>query len=82
MAKIYEKGNTWEEFKKTGLLRVVNASLSIFGWMIVYEMDGEKIVSVLPHRRVMKKSKDNTEVMRQIKNTIEAQIATDQRAVK
>jgi hypothetical protein len=45
-------------------------------------MDGEKIVSVLPHRRVMKKSKDNTEVMRQIKNTIEAQIATDQRAVK
>ena len=82
MAKVYEKRNTWEEFKKTGLLRVVNASLSIFGWMIVYEMKGEEIISVLPHRRVMKKNKHNTEVMRQIKNTIEAQISTDETPMK
>ncbi|BFM42671.1 hypothetical protein CFS9_13120 [Flavobacterium sp. CFS9] len=44
---------TWEEFRKTGLLLLVNQFLHIFGWAIVInvsEEEKEKIVSAYPAR--------------------------------
>jgi len=40
----------WSEFKKTGLLVFVNQFLHIFGWAIVFEMEGENVKSVYPAR--------------------------------
>lgn len=47
------KEKTWEEFRKTGLLLLVNQFLHIFGWAIVInvsEKEKEKIISVYPAR--------------------------------
>lgn len=41
---------TWEEFRETGLLLIINQILHIFGWAIVVEIDGEKVVSCYPAR--------------------------------
>lgn len=41
---------TWEEFRKTGLLLIVNQFLHIFGWAIVIVVDADKITSVYPAR--------------------------------
>lgn len=44
---------TWEEFRKTGLLLLVNQFLHIFGWALVInvsEVEKEKIISVYPAR--------------------------------
>lgn len=40
----------WIEFRSTGLLLIINQILHIFGWAIVYEMDGEEVKSVYPAR--------------------------------
>ena len=41
---------TWQEFRDTGLLLLVNQFLHIFGWAIVLEVDGDKIVTSYPAR--------------------------------
>lgn len=41
---------TWQEFRDTGLLLLVNQFLHIFGWAIVVEVDGDKIVASYPAR--------------------------------
>ncbi len=44
----------WSEFRKTGLLLVINQILHIFGWAIVFEIeiedDTEKVTKVYPAR--------------------------------
>lgn len=40
----------WIEFRSTGLLLIINQILHIFGWAIVYEMDGDEVKSVYPAR--------------------------------
>lgn len=40
----------WSEFRSTGLLLFINQILHVFGWAIVFEMDGEILKSVYPAR--------------------------------
>lgn len=40
----------WSEFRSTGLLLFINQILHVFGWAIVFEMDGEKVKDVYPAR--------------------------------
>ena len=40
----------WNEFRKTGLVLIINQTLHIFGWALVFEMDGEEIKGVYPAR--------------------------------
>lgn len=40
----------WSEFRGTGLLLYVNQILHVFGWAIVFDMDGDEIKSVYPAR--------------------------------
>lgn len=40
----------WSEFRNTGLVLIVNQILHIFGWALVFEMEGEEIKSVYPAR--------------------------------
>lgn len=46
------KRSTWDEFRDSGLLRVVNNILHIFGWCLVIEMDEdlEEVTAVYPAR--------------------------------
>jgi hypothetical protein len=41
---------SWQSFRDTGLVTFVNSFLHIFGWALVFEADGEKILSVYPAR--------------------------------
>lgn len=41
---------TWEEFRDTGLLIIINQILHIFGWAIVFEFDGDKLIGIYPAR--------------------------------
>lgn len=43
---------TWEEFRETGLLLIINQILHIFGWAIVYEINLEtkEVKNVYPAR--------------------------------
>jgi hypothetical protein len=45
---ITKKG--WAEFRATGLLFLINQILHAFGWAIVFEMDGDKIIDIFPAR--------------------------------
>lgn len=40
----------WLEFKNTGLLLIINQILHVFGWAIVFEMEGDEVKSVYPAR--------------------------------
>ncbi len=40
----------WSEFRGTGLALIVNQTLHIFGWALVFEMDGDEVKSVYPAR--------------------------------
>lgn len=40
----------WSEFRNTGLLLIINQLLHVFGWAIVFEFEGDKIVNVYPAR--------------------------------
>lgn len=40
----------WSEFRSTGLLLIINQTLHLFGWAIVFEFDGENIKNVYPAR--------------------------------
>ncbi len=41
---------SWKQFQQVGLLWWVNRMLHMFGWVIVYQYDGEQIVEVYPAR--------------------------------
>lgn len=43
---------TWEDFRKTGLLLIINQVLHIFGWALIFETDAttEKCSRVYPAR--------------------------------
>lgn len=41
---------TWEEFRNTGLLLIINQILHIFGWALVFEMEEDKVKNVYPAR--------------------------------
>lgn len=41
---------TWDEFRKTGLVLIINQVLHIFGWAIVFEIEGGEIKSCYPAR--------------------------------
>lgn len=40
----------WDEFKNTGLILIINQILHLFGWAIVFEIEGGKITNVYPAR--------------------------------
>jgi len=44
------KRKNWEDFRKTGLLLIINQTLHIFGWALVYEIENEVVVNVYPAR--------------------------------
>jgi hypothetical protein len=48
------KEKTWEEFRETGLLLIINQILHIFGWVICFEVDKSdddiKIIRAYPAR--------------------------------
>ncbi len=44
------KKKEWSEFRNTGLLLFINQILHVFGWAIVFEIDGDKLKSVYPVR--------------------------------
>jgi hypothetical protein len=41
---------TWDEFRDTGLLVMINCFLQIFGWCIVVEIESGKVTRVFPAR--------------------------------
>ena len=41
---------SWNEFRETGLLLIINQILHIFGWAIVVEMDKDEIINCYPAR--------------------------------
>lgn len=41
---------TWAEFRKTGLVLILNQLLHIFGWVIVFEIEGGEIKDCYPAR--------------------------------
>ena len=40
----------WSEFRSTGLVLIVNQILHIFGWALIFEMNGDEIKSVYQAR--------------------------------
>jgi hypothetical protein len=40
----------WKEFRETGLLLFINQILHVFGWTIVFELEGEEVKAVYPAR--------------------------------
>ena len=45
------EAKTWEEFRETGLLLLVNQFLHIFGWAIVVDVDeNDNVTSCYPAR--------------------------------
>lgn len=53
---------TWKEFRECGLLWWINMILHMFGWAIVYNIDGEEVTEVYPARVKYRgfSEKDNT----------------------
>lgn len=41
---------TWGEFRASGLLWWINMILHTFGWAIVLDIDGDKVIDVYPAR--------------------------------
>lgn len=41
---------SWEEFRESGMLWLINVTLHVFGMAIVYEMENGKITDVYPAR--------------------------------
>lgn len=37
---------SWEQFRETGLLWLINSILHLFGWAIVCEISEDKVISV------------------------------------
>lgn len=53
---------TWDEFRETGLLLIINQILHIFGWSIVMELDEEENVQKTYPARVKFRGFDNNSV--------------------
>ena len=49
MNKNYQE-DSWEQFRKSGLLWFVNSILHLFGWAIVMRMADGKVTNVYPVR--------------------------------
>jgi len=41
---------SWEEFRNTGLLLIINQILHAFGWALVFSYDDEELKEVYPAR--------------------------------
>ena len=41
---------SWEEFRDTGLVLIINQILHIFGWAIVFEVENNEVKNVYPAR--------------------------------
>ncbi|MEH2960083.1 hypothetical protein [Candidatus Merdisoma sp. JLR.KK006] len=61
MSNVNEKN--WNEFRRTGLLWLVNSILHLFGWAIVYEIEDGVVQRVYPARVTCRgfDEKSNTE---------------------
>lgn len=44
------KKKTWDEFRETGLLWFINSILHVFGWAIVVNIEGKKVIDAYPAR--------------------------------
>lgn len=44
------KEKSWDDFRATGLLLIINQVLHIFGWALVMEMDNGSVVRAYPAR--------------------------------
>jgi len=51
---------TWEEFRETGLVLIINQILHIFGWAIVFTVETDGNVSDVYPARVKFRGFDNT----------------------
>lgn len=40
----------WDEFRNTGLVLIINQILHIFGWALVFELEGDKVKDIYPAR--------------------------------
>lgn len=48
--------NTWDEFQKAGMGKIVNEALKPHGWMLVYTIDEEcRVASAMPTQIVVPK---------------------------
>jgi hypothetical protein len=61
--KDFIEKKTWEEFRETGLFLWINKILHTFGWVIVLEMQQNKVMSIFPARTKWRgfKTSDDTE---------------------
>lgn len=41
---------TWDEFRNTGLVLVINQVLHIFGWAITFDVEDGKVIDCYPAR--------------------------------
>ena len=41
---------TWDEFRETGLVLIINQILHIFGWAITFDMEDGKVTNCYPSR--------------------------------
>ena len=41
---------SWQEFRSTGLVLIINSILHIFGWALVFEIEKNEIKNVYPAR--------------------------------
>lgn len=41
---------TWQDFRKTGLVLIINQLLHVFGWAIVFDVENDVITRVYPAR--------------------------------
>lgn len=59
---------SWEQFRETGLLWLINVTLHLFGWAIVCEVSEDKAISVYPARVTYRgfTEQDNTEGYRKV----------------
>ncbi len=53
---------TWEEFRKTGLVLIINQILHIFGWAIVFDVGDDGTVKNVFPARVKFRGFDNNSV--------------------
>lgn len=59
---------SWEQFRETGLLWLINSILHLFWWAIVCEVSEDKVISVYPARVTYRgfTEQDNTEGYRKV----------------
>jgi hypothetical protein len=57
------KTQTWDDFRKTGLLLFINQFLHIFGWAIVCQTDSLGVVTHAYPARVKFRGFDNTDTI-------------------